>query len=151
MSANLSNDLQADQSNRFFAHIQSAWLIRFNGRVLVWEVGKCSEIQNFFLLECGVHIIYRTPKDITDKEKSELYSGLRCRQCRHCAGLTLNKPVSSHEEHAWLLVSSCFPGHILVEVKILGQRYGAADIWLPWSANGQRFDLIIMIDGEMHF
>lgn len=132
-------------------HIQRAWLICYNGRVLVWEVGKCSEIQYFFLLECGYHIIYRTPKDITGKEEAEVFSGLHCRQCRHSAGLMLRKPVSSHEELAWLITRSCFLGPILVEVKILGKRYGAADIWLPWSTNGQRFDLIIMIDGEMHY
>ena len=133
------------------AYIQRAWLIRFNGCVLVWEVGRCSEIQFFFLLECGLHIIYRTPKDITDKEKAELFSGLHCRQCRQSAGMMLSKPVSSHEEVAWRILRSCFLGPILVEVKILGKRYGAAEIWLPWSANGQRLDLIVMIDGEMHY
>ena len=72
-------------------------------------------------------------------------------------GLTLQRAVSKHEVTAaarlpgWHVLHSCFTGARLVEIKVLGERRGATDIWLPWCKDRQQYlDLIIMIDGEGH-
>lgn len=130
---------------------QLAWRFSMNGGVPAAEVGRCSEIQYFFLLRCRTHLTYITPKCLKDNDNEEQGSGLRCRQCSHADGQELRKFVSQHEADAWHVVRRCFSGHMLVEIRVLGGRWGAADIWLPWSANGARLDLIIMIDGEKHF
>lgn len=109
------------------------------------------KFRHFFMLRCRVHLTYITPKCLKDNDNQEQNSGLRCRQCSHANGEELRKAVSTHESDAWRVVRRCFSGHILVEIRVLGGRWGAADIWLPWFANGNRLDLIIMIDGEKHF
>ena len=103
------------------------------------------------MLACWIHLTFRTPKAVKDKDNAEAGSGLQCRQCCHAHGQRLRKPVSRHEADAWQVISARFTGQILVEIRILGKNWGAADVWLPWLANGQRLDLIIMIDGEKHF
>lgn len=134
--------------------VRSAWRIDYNGGKSADDVGRCSELQAFFNLTCSPgfeHLTYRTPKDITDKEKKQLGMGLRCRQCSHNRGALQPKPVSKHEALAWQAVSDNFRAPMLVEIWVLGKNWGAADIWLPWLENGQQLDMILMIDGEKHF
>ena len=127
------------------------WEPELNGRVAVTDVGRCSEIQFFFWLDCEQHLTYTSPKCIRDKEKQAQQSGLACRQCHHAMGLRLQRFVSKHEVTAWQVLQSCFTDARLVEIKVLGERWGATDIWLPWCKDRQqRLDLIIMIDGEGH-
>lgn len=127
-----------------------AWRIDLNRGQRAEEVGRCSELQAFFALACQQHLTYQTPKAIKDKDNKQLGTGLRCRQCSHNNGEQLPKPVSQHEASAWRAVSTAFRAALLVEIRVLGGNWGAADIWLPWLENGQRLDLIIMIDGDKH-
>lgn len=44
-----------------------------------------------------------------------------------------------------------FPGPLLDEIKVLGQPFGAVDMWWPFDAStGASLLLAIMIDGEGH-
>lgn len=114
------------------------------------DIGRCSELQCFFELECRCHLTYRTPKSISNKEKQGKRS-LDCRRCDYDAGEELANPPSIHEVEAWELMESCFEGQILIEVNVLGALWGLTDIWLPYWDDGALLDLIIMIDGEGHF
>ena len=84
--------------------------------VAAGEVGRCSEEQCFFELRCSRHLTYKTPKAMTDNEKEEPNSSLKCRQCDYQAGQELANPASRHEVEAWELVDFCFQGLILIEV-----------------------------------
>lgn len=135
-------------------HVRSTWRVDHNNWTGADDVGRCSELQAFFDLMCDPghkHLTYRTPKAITDKEKKQCGTGLKCRQCSHYKGEVQLKPVSKHEAEAWQVVLERFTAPMLVEIWVLGKHWGAADIWLPWHEDGSGLDLIIMIDGEKHF
>ena len=131
--------------------IQTAFLATWNNFVLAHEVGRCSQIQYFFQLDCLCHFTYRTPKNITHLRKDPEKTGLECRICHYLKGELQGRPVSKHEAYAWAILHSLLKCRILVEIKVLGEKYGAADIWLPISPRGLRIDLVLMIDGEHHF
>lgn len=131
--------------------VQGAFLAAWNNMKLPHEVGRCSEVQYFFRLDCGCHFTYRTPKYISDLRKCPQDSGLRCRICHYLSGHLQGRPVSKHEVYAWAILHTLLRCRILVEVKVLGEKYGAADVWLPISPRGLRIDLVLMIDGEHHF
>lgn len=136
------------------AELQAAWRLDLNRNIPANKVGRRSELQAFFWLVCRIHLTYKSPKAITERELEEPGAALTCRQCSYHRGEELPQPVSRHEVHAWQILTAHFSAdilYVLVEVRVLGGNWGAADIWLPWSASGTRLDLIIMIDGEKHF
>ena len=127
---------------------QAAFFSPWNGGIEACRVPSCSGQLYYFVAECRLHLVLHTPRYI----KRELVKALACRQCSHQNHkVHLGLPVSSHEALAWHVLRSVFPGHMLVEVSVLGGRFGKADIWLPCCPLGcNKLDLVIQVDGEGH-
>jgi very-short-patch-repair endonuclease len=118
------------------SYVRDSFQGQLHPGVDVMKLGIYNTGQYYFLCECGQHMAFMTVEAVyrTGKPPS-------CKQC----GVGVNVKASTHEKKAYAMLTSMkLKGIIVTECKVLGGRYGAADIWVP------HLKTLIMIDGEHH-
>jgi very-short-patch-repair endonuclease len=130
------------RKRKYEARIRDAYDPSLNKTLGIEDCHNSSTKQLFFKLECGRHCTLMTPQALA-KNKKALQG---CSQCQMYPKGG-RRHASKHEQVAYMAiaehVSTCH--EVMTEVKILREKYGAADICLP------QLKLIIAIDGEQHF
>jgi hypothetical protein len=108
--------------------------------VAVSEVGTACKQQFAFFCTCMLHKTIRTVEAVTRNPDTLL--------CGVCDPTQLARAPSQWELKAYAALKCFWKGDFMTEVKVLKQRYSAADIVLH-PPNGKC--TIVMIDGEQHF
>ena len=87
--------------------------------------------------------IMQSPKSIVQNWQKGTKSSLDCRVCKVFRDSTVGKCPSKYERTAYTVVAM-LDVEWVIEAKVLGENFGAVDIYIP------KYCLLIMVDGEGH-